>query len=268
MISTRPILTTPLAIDLNDAAVAVVSETGLLHVEPAYVVVAEGPARFGADALGRIDAARVETVEGEADVVARWIAAARAGGAASAAILCRKRSQFPPIVAALTAHGIPFEVVGLGGLLQTPEVADLVAMLTVAHDASRGDRLMRLLTGPVARLGAADIDAFGGGEFEIRGSVGVDIVAVDAREGEQPSGSADAAKVPISPTSRRSRPASSRHSWPSAKRRRSNAPRPTSVTERRGGCSTSPEWWRQCAAASVTASRTWSVTSNESSAST
>ena len=110
--------------------------------------------------LGRIDAARVETVEGEADVVARWIAAARAGGAASAAILCRKRSQFPPIVAALTAHGIPFEVVGLGGLLQTPEVADLVAMLTVAHDASRGDRLMRLLTGPVARLGAADIDAF------------------------------------------------------------------------------------------------------------
>ena len=51
MISTRPILTTPLAIDLNDAAVAVVSETGLLHVEPAYVVVAEGPARFGADAL-------------------------------------------------------------------------------------------------------------------------------------------------------------------------------------------------------------------------
>ncbi|MBM4220927.1 MAG: FHA domain-containing protein [Gammaproteobacteria bacterium] len=51
MISTRPILTTPLAIDLNDAAVAVVNETGLLHVEPAYVVVADGPARFGADAL-------------------------------------------------------------------------------------------------------------------------------------------------------------------------------------------------------------------------
>lgn len=51
MVSARPILTTPLAIDLNDAAVAVVNETGLLHVEPAHVVVAEGPARFGADAL-------------------------------------------------------------------------------------------------------------------------------------------------------------------------------------------------------------------------
>lgn len=51
VISTRPILTTPLAVDLNDAAVAVASETGLLHVEPAYVVVADGPARFGADAL-------------------------------------------------------------------------------------------------------------------------------------------------------------------------------------------------------------------------
>ncbi|MEZ5563590.1 MAG: FHA domain-containing protein [Gammaproteobacteria bacterium] len=51
MISTRPILTTPLAAELNDAAVAIASETGLLHVEPAYVVVADGPARFGVDAL-------------------------------------------------------------------------------------------------------------------------------------------------------------------------------------------------------------------------
>ena len=46
-----PFYSTPLAIDLNDAAVAVANEAGLLHVEPAYVVVADGPARFGADAL-------------------------------------------------------------------------------------------------------------------------------------------------------------------------------------------------------------------------
>ena len=46
-----PFFSTPLAIDLNDAAVAVVNEAGLLHVEPAYVVVAEGPARFGTQAL-------------------------------------------------------------------------------------------------------------------------------------------------------------------------------------------------------------------------
>jgi hypothetical protein len=50
-VSSTPLPTTPLAIDLNDAAVAVANETGLLHVEPAYVVVADGPARFGADAM-------------------------------------------------------------------------------------------------------------------------------------------------------------------------------------------------------------------------
>ena len=50
-------------------------------------------------------------------------------GRRTAAVLCRKRSQFDPVVEALEARGIPVEVVGLGGLLHTPEVADLVALL-------------------------------------------------------------------------------------------------------------------------------------------
>ena len=49
-------------------------------------------------------------------------------------MLCRKRSQFPALRAALTARGIPVEVVGLGGLLTVPEVADIVATLRVLHD--------------------------------------------------------------------------------------------------------------------------------------
>src|SRR5699024_10274345 len=59
---------------------------------------------------------------------------------------------------ALRDRGLPVEVVGLGGLLSAPEVADLVALLTVVQDPTRGDALMRLLTGPVCRLGAADLD--------------------------------------------------------------------------------------------------------------
>ena len=47
---------------------------------------------------------------------------------------------------------------GLGGLLLTPEVNDLVSLLWVVQDPSRGDRLMRLLTGPFCRLGPADLD--------------------------------------------------------------------------------------------------------------
>lgn len=109
---------------------------------------------------GRIDVARAETVEDEAAMVAQWIGAQLRGGAGSAAVLCRKRSQFEPVIEALGAAGLPYEVVGLGGLLLTPEVQDVVALLSIAHDAARGDRLMRLLTGPLCRLGAADLDRF------------------------------------------------------------------------------------------------------------
>jgi len=73
-------------------------------------------------------------------------------------VLCRKRSQFPAVVEALEAVGLPVEVVGLGGLLSTPEIADIVALLWVVQDPSRGDHLVRLLTGPALRLGAADLD--------------------------------------------------------------------------------------------------------------
>ena len=56
--------------------------------------------------------------------------------------------QFEPVIEALGAAGLPYEVVGLGGLPLTPRVQDVVALLSIAHDAARGDRLMRLLTGP------------------------------------------------------------------------------------------------------------------------
>jgi DNA helicase-2/ATP-dependent DNA helicase PcrA len=107
---------------------------------------------------GRVVAARLETAADEAALVADWLAQRRAAGARSAAVLCRKRSQFAPLIDALDAKGVPYEVVGLGGLLLTPEVEDVTALLHVVHDPSRGDQLMRLLTGPLCRLGAADLD--------------------------------------------------------------------------------------------------------------
>lgn len=107
---------------------------------------------------GRVDVARLNTLQDEADHVAAWLAARRAEGVTSAAVLCRRRSQIPLVVASLRQREIPVEVVGLGGLLTTPEVADVVALLAVAADPDRPDALMRLLTGPVCRLGAADLD--------------------------------------------------------------------------------------------------------------
>ncbi|MGZ4650347.1 MAG: ATP-dependent DNA helicase [Kineosporiaceae bacterium] len=100
-----------------------------------------------------------------ADVVAqRWREGQAAGGmpaveAPTAAVLCRTRAHFPLVEAALRARGLPVEVVGLGGLLQVPEVAELRAALEVLQDPTRGDSLVRLLAGPAVRLGPRDLEA-------------------------------------------------------------------------------------------------------------
>jgi DNA helicase-2/ATP-dependent DNA helicase PcrA len=142
----------------NDAAVLDVANAVAEPLrERSTVPVDELGARSGAGP-GRVVAARVETSGEEAALVADWLAERRAAGATSAAVLCRKRSQFAPLIDALDARGVPHEVVGLGGLLLTPEVEDITALLHVVHDPSRGDQLMRLLTGPLCRLGAADLD--------------------------------------------------------------------------------------------------------------
>ena len=83
------------------------------------------------------------------------------------AILCRKRSQFPPLREALEARNIPVEVVGLGGLMLVPEVRDIIATLRVIHDASAGNELARLLTGPRWRLGPRDLAALGARATEL-----------------------------------------------------------------------------------------------------
>jgi DNA helicase-2/ATP-dependent DNA helicase PcrA len=77
------------------------------------------------------------------------------------AVLCRKRAQFPALRTALEARGIPVEVVGLGGLLTVPEVADIVATLRVLHDPGASAPLARLLTGPRWRIGPRDLVALG-----------------------------------------------------------------------------------------------------------
>lgn len=120
-------------------------------------------ARPGAGA-GSVRGVFAATVDEESAAVADFVverraAAQREGRDVTAAVLCRTRAQFVPVETALRARGLPVEVVGLGGLLSTPEVVDVVAMLEVAHDPSRGDSLVRLLTGPRVGLGAADLHA-------------------------------------------------------------------------------------------------------------
>ena len=77
----------------------------------------------------------------------------------TAAVLVRRNADAPPIAGALRARGIPVEVVGLGGLLSIPEVAEVVAMLRLVADPMAGAAAMRVLTGPRWRLGGRDFAA-------------------------------------------------------------------------------------------------------------
>ncbi|HJU96549.1 MAG TPA: ATP-dependent DNA helicase [Jiangellaceae bacterium] len=101
------------------------------------------------------------TVDDEAGDIARRARAFwdRSEEGRSAAVLVRSRSQIPRIEAALRAAGLPVQVVGVGGLLATPEIGDIVATLRVIADPARGDALMRLLTGARWRIGPRDLDA-------------------------------------------------------------------------------------------------------------
>lgn len=76
------------------------------------------------------------------------------------AVLCRRRAQMECLRREFELQGIPYEIVGLGGLLDTPEIVDLVATLRVLADPGRSDALMRLLAGARWRIGPADLMAF------------------------------------------------------------------------------------------------------------
>lgn len=75
------------------------------------------------------------------------------------AVLCRKRSQFLPIVEQLRSEGIPFTVASLGQLLNVPEIADLLAWLRVLDDPADETSLLRILMGGRFRLGMAAVSS-------------------------------------------------------------------------------------------------------------
>ncbi|MEU7842469.1 ATP-dependent DNA helicase [Micromonospora sp. NPDC049114] len=128
----------------------------------------------GGAAGGTVHCALLPTYADEAawiadSVLAAWRGAARMPGAApehipvaqrpTTAVLVRVRSQIPAIESALRERGLPVEVVGLGGLLDTPEVRDVVCTLRVLADPTDGAALLRLLTGARWRIGPRDLVA-------------------------------------------------------------------------------------------------------------
>lgn len=134
-------------------------------------------ARPGAVA-GDVRLALLSDVEQErewvADKIAEQYDAARAADrpVPTAAVLIRRNADAAPLAEALRAKGLPVEVVGLGGLLHTPEVADVIAMLRVVADPLAGSAAVRLLTGARWQIGAKDLAALAQRSRELAISAG------------------------------------------------------------------------------------------------
>ncbi|MFK4728142.1 ATP-dependent DNA helicase [Agromyces mediolanus] len=140
---------------------------------------------------GVLDCAWAETIDEEAEHIARWFAERlghadassgsssagdRADGNAGArgrgsvpapssrtgALLCRTFANVDVFTAALRRHGVPVHVLGVAGLLDQPVIADLVSTLRVLHDPTAGAELVRVLGGARWAIGPADLSALAG----------------------------------------------------------------------------------------------------------
>ncbi|MFB6890613.1 UvrD-helicase domain-containing protein [Kitasatospora sp. NPDC056327] len=144
----------------------------------------------GAETDGLVRAALLPTHAEEIDWLADEIAHLVRTGTAPGriAVLCRGGAAFPDVQAALVAREVPVEVVGLGGLLHLPEVADLVAVCEVLQDPTANAALVRLLIGPRWRIGPRDL--------ALLGRRAAELVRTERPEGVEPLAAAVAGTDP------------------------------------------------------------------------
>lgn len=108
--------------------------------------------------------------------------ASETGRAFSAAALVRKNRHSPLLAAALEERGVPYEIVGLAGLLDVPEVADAVAIATMLVRPDDVAAALRILGGPAVGLGLADLQALAARASNLRGSAAGPQVVQDAQD--------------------------------------------------------------------------------------
>ena len=154
----------------NDSAILGIANGVLAPLRRPGLDVPPLEARPGAGA-GAVEVRYPFSVHDEAAQVAEWFAERRAAHAEpsaprtaaakphTGAILFRSKRHMQTFAEALAARGIPHRILGLGGLLATPEVVDVLSALRVIHDPNAGSALIRLLVGPRFGVGVADMGA-------------------------------------------------------------------------------------------------------------
>jgi DNA helicase-2/ATP-dependent DNA helicase PcrA len=111
--------------------------------------------------LGHVEVAGYEHEVAEAGGIADRILALHADGMAwkDCAVLCRTHRLYEPLQLAFAGRGVPAEFVSLAGLIDLPEVVEVLAYARAAHDPRDGVALARILTGPRFRVGLRDLAA-------------------------------------------------------------------------------------------------------------
>lgn len=146
----------------NDVAVLDVAHTIAGGLPPQPGVPVERLASRPGAGSGDVTARHVETIDDEAAELAAWFRSRGAGEGLpgpDAAVLVRSHAAGVEIAQALRAEGIQVTRSGGGGLLDEPEVVDLVAALRVLGRPEEGSSLIRLLAGSRWRVGVADLAA-------------------------------------------------------------------------------------------------------------
>lgn len=87
-------------------------------------------------------------------------------------VLVRDNAHAADVFDALTRAEIPVEIVGLQGLLRLPEVAEVVATLTLLHDLTANAAVLTLLSGPRWNVGPRDLALLGRRAAQLSGVVG------------------------------------------------------------------------------------------------
>lgn len=118
------------------------------------------PSSFASE--GKVTVKFADEVANEAKFVARWLKDRIGDGPVesqpTSAVLMRSRNMMVVFEQELRAVGLNVEVVGLGGLLESPEIVDLIAALRVIHYPNAGAYLMRLLAGPRWQVAPKDLE--------------------------------------------------------------------------------------------------------------
>ncbi|GAA4093350.1 hypothetical protein GCM10023066_32690 [Nocardioides kongjuensis] len=131
---------------------------------------------------GTVEAHTFETQRDELAWLAGAVRGAHGGEAgdwAQIGVLTRDNAHAELVFDALTAAGVPVEIVGLSGLLRLPEIAEIVAVLRLLHDVTDNAALLTLLAGPRWAIGPRDLRLLGQRAGELAGRRG--------RSGEQVS---------------------------------------------------------------------------------